>query len=80
MQKINAKFRKDTFIVEDDDVLEERINAIFEKSTSGIDNVALSVSIDATRVLEDWQLSTSYKSVMGGKHFNHLVSVEGKTK
>ena len=50
MQKVNTKFRKQAFIVEDDDVLEERIHAIFVKSTNGIDNFAFSLSIDATRV------------------------------
>ena len=61
-------------------MLEESFHAIFNKSTSRIDNVAFSVPIEATRVLKDRQLSTSYKSVMGGAHPNHLISVEGKTK
>ena len=52
--------------MEYDDVLEERLHAIFEKSKNGIDNVALSVFIDATRVTEPQQLSTPYKSFIGG--------------
>ena len=80
MQKFNAKFRKEAFILEDDDVLEEHLHTIFEKSMSGIDDVTFSVSIDATRVPKDWQLSTSYKNVIGGAHPNYFISVEGKTK
>ena len=53
MQKFNAKFRKEAFILEDDDVLEEHLHTIFEKSMSGIDDVTFSVSIDATRVPKD---------------------------
>ena len=66
--KFNEKFTNEDFIVEDDDVLEERLHEIFEKSTSGIDNVSFSVSINATRVMKDQHLSTSYKSVIVGAH------------
>ena len=31
MKKVNVKLRKEAFIVEDADVLEERLHAIFEK-------------------------------------------------
>ena len=75
IQKVNEKFIKEAFIVEYDDVLEERLHAIFEKSKNGIDNVALSVFIDATRVTEPQQLSTSYKSFIGGTKPNHFISV-----
>ena len=45
-------------------MLENILHAIFEKSTSGIDKVAFSISIKATIFTKDQQLSTSCKSVM----------------
>ena len=60
-------------------MLEKVPQAIFEKSTSGIDNVVFIVSIEATRVPKYQQLCTSCKSVMGGAHPNHFISLEGKT-
>ena len=50
MQKSNKKFREEAFIVEVYYVLEERLHSSFDNSTSSINNVAFSVSIDATRV------------------------------
>ena len=61
-------------------MLKESLHAIFNKSTSDIDNVVFSVSIEVTRVTKYLQLSNSYKSVMGGAHPNHFLSLEGKTK
>ena len=61
-------------------MLEYRLCAIFEKSTSGIDNVAFVVSIDTTIVPKAYHLSTSYRSVMVGAHPNYFISVESNTK
>ena len=66
--------------MEDDYVLEDRLNTVFDMSTSGVNNDEFSMSIDATTVMKTQHLSTSYKSVTKGSHQNNFILVEGKTK
>ena len=84
IQKVAAKRRSPPFINLDFDAMKSAIASHFTKirSKAGNNNMRISFScgVDATALVQVYQISTTHGAIVGGAYPNHFISLEDKTK
>ncbi|KAL3789339.1 hypothetical protein HJC23_006493 [Cyclotella cryptica] len=84
IQRLAASKRPPPFIqhTRDDvvDIILSHIATIRSKFGDDTLRIAFSVGIDATKLVQCWQFSTTHCALVGGCYPNHMVSLEGKGK
>jgi hypothetical protein len=79
MQKLNKRERKACLLESSVREMSDRMKeGIKKRCISGCD-VSFSLSIDATKVPSELEISTTYAAIMGGAHPNHYISTRDMT-
>ena len=74
MQKLNACDRRGCILDSSISDMKTRLSEALKRHQMTGHNVSYSLSIDATKVLSELEISTAYCAIMGGAHPNHIIS------
>ena len=81
MQKLNSQDRISCILDDDHKIRVSRMKkAAADRAIDDKTPVVFSLTIDATKVAKVCEVSSTYKSIIGGAHPNHKVDVHGLSK
>ena len=70
---------RNPFISYDLPIVEEKIRALLVRLSDSLGGgrLAFSLAIDGTKVPQTKQISQKYKTIIGGSHPNHFITLDG---